>query len=119
MQVTDDCAYNCSKSGSSSSGRSYELVIVRLDDTRNGAAWHGRLSKTDLHPNAVSKIYRLLRTTLTTAVDDCVLPTNPARIRGASKALGRVAAVHLGRRGRACQRYRGIAEAIARRMPKQ
>jgi len=59
-----------------------QLSAIPSADIRT---WHGRLSKSGLHPNTVSKIYRLLRTILTTAVDDGVLPSNPARIRGASK----------------------------------
>ena len=59
-----------------------QLNAISSADVR---AWHGRLSQTTLHPNTVSKIYRLLRTILTTAVDDGLLPSNPARIRGASR----------------------------------
>lgn len=59
-----------------------QLSVISSADVRT---WHGRLSQSGLHPNTVSKIYRLLRTILTTAVDDGVLPSNPARIRGASK----------------------------------
>ena len=59
-----------------------QLGSITSADVRT---WHGRLSKTELHPNTVSKIYRLLRSILTTAVDDGVLSANPARIRGASK----------------------------------
>ena len=59
-----------------------QLSEISPTDVRT---WHGRLSQSELHPNTVAKIYRLLRTILTTAVDDGVLPSNPARIRGASK----------------------------------
>jgi integrase len=59
-----------------------QLSAISPVDVRT---WHGRLSQSELHPNTVAKIYRLLRTILTTAVDDGVLPSNPARIRGASK----------------------------------
>ena len=59
-----------------------QLSVISSADVR---VWHGRLSQSGLHPNTVSKIYRLLRTILTTAVDDGALSTNPARIRGASK----------------------------------
>lgn len=59
-----------------------QLSQISSADVRS---WHGQLSKSGLHPNTVSKIYRLLRTIFTTAVDDGVLPSNPARIRGASK----------------------------------
>ena len=48
-------------------------------------SWHGRLSRTELHPNTVAKIYRMLRTILSTAVEDGLLPTNPVRVRGASR----------------------------------
>ena len=59
-----------------------QLSAISPADVRT---WHGRLSQSDLHPNTVAKVYRLLRTILGTAVDDGVLPSNPARIRGASK----------------------------------
>lgn len=59
-----------------------QLSTISPADVRT---WHGRLSQSELHPNTVAKIYRLLRTILGTAVDDGVLPSNPARIRGASK----------------------------------
>jgi integrase len=59
-----------------------QLTAISPADVRT---WHGRLSQSELHPNTVAKIYRLLRTILGTAVDDGVLPSNPARIRGASK----------------------------------
>jgi hypothetical protein len=42
-----------------------------------------------LRPNTVAKIYRLLRTIPATAVDDGLLPSNPARIRGASEPTQR------------------------------
>jgi len=61
---------------------SAQLSAITPTDVRS---WHGQISRSGLHRNTVSKIYRLLRTILTTAVDDGVLPTNPARIRGASK----------------------------------
>ena len=48
-----------------------QLNVIASADVR---AWHGRLSQTGLHPNTVSKTYRLLRTILTTAVDDGLLP---------------------------------------------
>ncbi len=47
-------------------------------------AWHGRLSKSGLHPNTVAKVYRLFRTMLDTAVDDGLLRTNPVHIKGAA-----------------------------------
>ncbi len=46
--------------------------------------WHGRLSKEGLHRNTVAKLYRLLRSIMTTAVDDGLLTINPVRIKGAS-----------------------------------
>jgi integrase len=59
-----------------------QLNAIKPADVR---AWHGRLVKSELHPNTVSKIYRQLRTILGTAVDDGLLPSNPAHIRGAAK----------------------------------
>jgi len=59
-----------------------QLSAISPADVRG---WHGRLSQSELHPNTVAKVYRLLRTILGTAVDDGVLRSNPARIRGASK----------------------------------
>jgi integrase len=44
--------------------------------------WHHQLAKTK--PAMAPKAYRLLRTVLTTAVDDAVLSENPCRLRGAS-----------------------------------
>ena len=48
-----------------------QLTAISPADVRT---WHGRLSQSELHPNPVAKIYRLLRTILGTAVDDGVLP---------------------------------------------
>ena len=59
-----------------------QLSDIKPADVR---AWHGKLVKSDLHPNTVSKVYRQLRTILTTAVDDELLSSNPAHIRGAAK----------------------------------
>jgi integrase len=59
-----------------------QLNAIKPADVR---AWHGRLANSDLHPNTVSKVYRQLRTILGTAVDDGLLPSNPAHIRGAAK----------------------------------
>ncbi len=59
-----------------------QLTEIQPVDVRR---WHGELFQSGLHPNSVAKIYRLLRTILTTAVDDGLLAKNPARIRGASK----------------------------------
>jgi len=47
-------------------------------------AWHGELSRRELHRNTVAKIYRLFRSIMTTAVDDDLLRRNPVRIKGAS-----------------------------------
>jgi integrase len=44
--------------------------------------WHRQLAKTK--PAMAPKAYRLLRTVLTTAVDDAILSENPCRLRGAS-----------------------------------
>jgi integrase len=59
-----------------------QLNGIKPADVR---AWHGRLTKSDLHPNTVSKVYRQLRTILGTAFDDGLLQSNPAHIRGAAK----------------------------------
>jgi integrase len=59
-----------------------QLNAIKPTDVR---AWHGKLVKSELHPNTVSKVYRQLRTILGTAVDDGLLPSNPAHIRGAAK----------------------------------
>src|SRR5215203_994673 len=57
------------------------LCDIRPIDVR---AWHGQLSRGDLHQNTVAKVYRLFRTIMTTAVEDDLLRQNPVRIRGAS-----------------------------------
>jgi integrase len=48
-------------------------------------SWHGRLGKSGLHVNTMSKVYRLFRSIMTCAVEDGLLPSNPVAIRGASK----------------------------------
>lgn len=58
------------------------LADITPTDVRS---WHGKLNRSQLHSNTVAKIYRLMRTIMTTAVDDGLLPTNPVHIRGASK----------------------------------
>lgn len=58
------------------------LNSIKPADVR---AWHATLAKLDLHPNTVSKVYRQLRTILGTAVDDELIPSNPAHIKGAAK----------------------------------
>ena len=45
--------------------------------------WHAQL---DTGPTARAHAYALLRSIMATAVDDDLLPTNPCRIRGATKA---------------------------------
>ena len=47
------------------------------------AAWYAKLSKT---PTEQASAYALLRTILTTAVEDEIITANPCRIRGAGKA---------------------------------
>ena len=46
--------------------------------------WHAGLSEI-LGPNTVAKCYRLLRSILTTAVDDERIPRSPCKIRGGGK----------------------------------
>ncbi len=58
-----------------------ELGKITPADTR---AWHGRLTKTDLHSNTAAKVYRLFRTMMGTAVDDGLIRTNPVHIKGAA-----------------------------------
>lgn len=48
-------------------------------------AWHGELVHSTLHPNSVSKVYRMLRTILSTAVDDGLIRSNPAHVKGAAR----------------------------------
>ena len=48
-------------------------------------SWHGQLGRSDLHVNSMSKVYRLFRSIMTSAVEDGLLPSNPVAIRGASK----------------------------------
>lgn len=48
-------------------------------------SWHGHLGRSDLHVNSRSKVYRLFRSIMTSAVEDGLLPSNPVAIRGASK----------------------------------
>lgn len=47
--------------------------------------WHADLSRRDLHPNTVAKIYRLLRQILSHAVDDERLAKNPCTIKNGGK----------------------------------
>ena len=62
----------------------FESVELRKITPSAVRAWHGRLSKSGLHPNTVAKVYRMFRTMLDTAVDDGLLRTNPVHIKGAA-----------------------------------
>lgn len=57
---------------------------VRLDGItpERVRRWHAKLAKE--RPAMAPKAYRLLRTILTTAVEDSVLSANPCRVRGAA-----------------------------------
>jgi integrase len=55
------------------------LNAITTDRVRR---WHHRLAKAK--PAMAPKAYRLMRTVLTTAVDDAVLNENPCRVKGAS-----------------------------------
>ena len=59
----------------------HELRAITPTDVR---AWHGRMTRSDLSPNTVAKIYRMFRTILSTAVDDGQLRANPVNIKGAA-----------------------------------
>lgn len=48
-------------------------------------AWYGRLTKAELAPNTVAKVYRMFRTIMGTAVDDGLLRVNPVAIKGAAR----------------------------------
>lgn len=48
-------------------------------------SWHGTLNRSRLHPNTVSKIYRLMRSIMTSAVDEGLVPSNPVHVRGAAR----------------------------------
>lgn len=50
-------------------------------------AWHGKLNRGTLHRNTVAKIYRLMRTIMTSAVDEGLVPANPVHIRGAAREV--------------------------------
>ncbi|MCP4228178.1 MAG: tyrosine-type recombinase/integrase [Actinomycetia bacterium] len=62
----------------------FGTVELRAITPSTVRAWHGRLSKSGLHPNTVAKVYRMFRTMLDTAVDDELLRTNPVHIKGAA-----------------------------------
>ena len=57
---------------------------VRLDGitTERVRKWHSSLTRSK--PAMAPKAYRLLRTILTSAVEDGVLGDNPCRVRGAA-----------------------------------
>lgn len=55
--------------------------VARLEP-RHIREWHADLSASGLSPVTVAKVYRLLRSILSTAVDDKLLSTNPCQIRG-------------------------------------
>ena len=57
------------------------IQIGKLSPTQV-RSWHAKLSEK-LGPNTVAKCYRLLRTILTTAVDDERLARNPCKVKGA------------------------------------
>jgi integrase len=54
--------------------------VARLEP-RNIRAWHADLARSDLSPVTVAKVYRLLRSILSTAVEDKLLVSNPCQIR--------------------------------------
>ena len=57
----------------------FPLATITTDRVRR---WHSELVKSK--PSMAPKAYRLLRTILTTAVEDGVLAENPCRVRGAA-----------------------------------
>lgn len=63
----------------------FEHAVLNEITPGDVRAWHGDLVRSSLHPNSVSKVYRMLRSILTTAVDDGLLAENPAHIRGAAR----------------------------------
>lgn len=52
-------------------------------EPRHIRAWHGELLRGHLSEVSVAKVYRMLRTVLSTAVEDGLLVSNPCRIKGA------------------------------------
>lgn len=62
----------------------FETVELRKINSPLVRAWHGRLTKSGLHPNTVAKVYRLFRTMMDTAVDDGLIRSNPVHIKGAA-----------------------------------
>jgi len=61
------------------------LGDARLDklEPKHIRAWHAGLSDGHLSAVSVAKVYRLLRSVLTTAVEDGLVIANPCRIKGA------------------------------------
>ena len=62
----------------------FEKVQLREIDSVSVRAWYGRMHKADRSANTVAKVYRLLRTIMSTAVDDGLLRSNPISIKGAA-----------------------------------
>lgn len=65
--------------------RRFEFAVLNEITPGDVRAWHGELVRSALHPNSASKVYRMLRSILGTAVDDGLLAANPAHIRGAAR----------------------------------
>ncbi len=63
----------------------FEHAVLNEITPGDVRAWHGELLRSSLHPNSVSKVYRMLRSILMTAVDDGLLAENPVHIRGAAR----------------------------------
>jgi integrase len=59
----------------------FETVALSGITTERVRAWHARLARAQ--PSMAPKAYRLLRTILTTGVEDGLLGENPCRVRGA------------------------------------
>ena len=57
-----------------------EARVARLEP-RHIRAWYAELAGSDLSPVTVAKVYRLLRSILSTAVEDKLLVSNPCQIR--------------------------------------
>jgi len=58
-------------------------LLVKQVTPAQVRTWHAQL---DTGPTARAHAYALLRSIMATAVDDDLLPTNPCRVRGATKA---------------------------------
>lgn len=63
----------------------FEHAVLNEITPGDVRAWHADLVRSSLHANSVSKVYRMLRSILTTAVDDGLLVENPVHIRGAAR----------------------------------